>query len=182
MSPSQLTPQQVRWARRWMTLVLIGLFIFMIGVEPDLVGLDRSPVVGFVQVGVWLTGLGILLVGAYATVRVVRNSRPTSLRADVGLRLIATGYVVAAAASMADFIGIGAQRMPYVSFGPIQVIGLAGGVLVSLLGVIMYWPRREKQRKGARWLKIPRLRLPRFKRKKETQLESVEGEIDPTSE
>jgi hypothetical protein len=146
-----------------MTVVVIGLLIFMIGVEPDLVGMDRSPVVGFVQVGVWMSGLAILLVGAYATVRVVRNGRPNSLRADIGLRLIATGYVVTGAASMADFIGIGAQSLPDVFFGPIQVIGLIVGVLLCLLGVILYWPRVKAppDQPPRRRLK---LRLPRLRR------------------
>jgi hypothetical protein len=174
MSPSKLTPRQVRWARRWMTLVFIGLMIFIIGVEPDLLGLDRSPVVGFVQVGVWLTGLALLLIGAFATVQVVRNNRPTSLRADIGLRLIATGYVVAATASMADFIGIGAQELPYVSFGPIQVMGLAAGVLISLLGVIFYWPRRKGPRVWPKFLRIP---FPKFMRKRTASSETSEKEI-----
>ncbi len=139
-----LTPKQARRARRWMTIVLLGLFIFMIGVQPDILGLNRSLTVGFVQIGVWLTGLVILLLASYATVRVVRNGKATSLRADIGLRLIATGYVVAAVASLADFIGVGAQRMPFITFGPVQVIGLVTGVVLSLLGVILYWPRQKR--------------------------------------
>jgi hypothetical protein len=142
MPTSPLTPRQVRWVRGWVIVVLIGLGIFTIGVNPDLIGQDRSPVIGFVQVGVWLTGLGILLVGAYAAVRVVRNSRPNSLRADIGLRLIATGYVVAAAASLADFIGIGSHHLPWIYFGPIQVMGLGMGAVTSLVGIILYWPRK----------------------------------------
>ena len=143
MSP--LTKKQVRWARRWMTLVLAGLFIFIIGVEPDLIGLDRSPVVGFVQIGVWLSGLAILLLGATLTVRVVRNSRPNSLRSEIGLRLIATGYVFAVAASFADFLGIGSHPLPSIHFGQLQVLGLALGVLTSLVGVILYWPSRARR-------------------------------------
>lgn len=138
-----LTPRQVRRARRWMTIVLLGLFIFVIGVQPDILGLNRSLTVGFVQIGVWLTGLAILLLAAYATVRVVRNGKENSLRADIGTRLLATGYVVAVVASLADFIGVGAQQMPFITFGPVQVIGLVVGVILSLLGVILYWPRRK---------------------------------------
>jgi uncharacterized membrane protein len=138
-----LTPRQVRRAQRWMTIVLLGLFIFVIGVQPDILGLNRSLTVGFVQIGVWLTGLAILLLASYATIRVVRNGKPTSLRADIGTRLLATGYVVAAVASLADFIGVGAQHMPFIAFGPIQVIGLVIGVILSLLGVVLYWPRRK---------------------------------------
>jgi hypothetical protein len=128
-----------------MTIVLLGLFIFIIGVQPDILGLNRSQTVGFVQIGVWLTGLAILLIAAYATVRVVRNGKETSLRADIGVRLLATGYVVAAVASLADFIGVGAQQMPFITFGPVQVIGLVTGVLLSLIGVIFYWPRRRRK-------------------------------------
>jgi hypothetical protein len=143
-----LTPRQIRWARRWMTIVLLGLFIFVIGVQPDLLGLNRSQTVGFVQIGVWLTGLAILLIAAYATVRVVRNGKETSLRADIGVRLLATGYVVATVASVADFIGVGAQQMPFITFGPVQVIGLVTGVLISLIGVILYWPRKRRSPKN----------------------------------
>lgn len=129
-----------------MTFVLLGFFIFIIGVQPDILGLNRSLTVGFVQIGVWLVGLAILLLASYATVHVVRNGKPTSLRADIGLRLIATGYVVAMVASLADFIGVGAQRMPFITFGPVQVIGLVTGVLFSLLGIVLYWPRQKKRK------------------------------------
>jgi len=124
-----------------MTVVLLGLFIFLIGISPDLIGMDRSPVVGFVQVGVWLTGLAALLLGTYLTIRVIRNGRYQTLRADVGVRLMATGYVVAAAASLADFIGIGSHTLPGLVFGHLQVIGLVLGVMVSLVGVVLFWPR-----------------------------------------
>lgn len=123
-----------------MTLALVGLLFFLVGVEPDFIGLDRSPAVGFVQIGVWLLGLGMLLLGGTLAVRVIRNGYPTSLRADVGLRLVATGYVVAASASLADFISIGAHRMPNVYFGPMQTTGLVLGILTSIVGVVLYWP------------------------------------------
>ena len=142
-----LTHKQVRRARRWMTIVLIGLLFFLVGIQPDLIGMNRSQTVGFVQIGVWLFGLALILLAASATVRVVRNGKPTSLLADIGLRLIATGYVVAATASLADFIGVGAQRMPFIFFGPVQMIGLVSGVVLSLLGVILYWPRQAKEDK-----------------------------------
>lgn len=135
-----LTPRQISWARRWMTIVLLGLLLFLIGIEPDLVALDRSPVVGFVQIGVFLTGLALMLLGGYAAVRVIRNGREKSLRADVGLRLIATGYVIAASASLADFLSIGSHRMPQIHFGPLQTTGLILGILISLVGITLYLP------------------------------------------
>ncbi len=135
---------QTRLARLWMTVMLIGLLIFMVGIQPDLIGMNRSITVGFVQIGVWLTGLAILLVAAYSTVRVIRNGKANSLRADIGIRLIATGYVVAAVGSLADFIGVGAHRMPVIHFGYIQMIGLVTGVLLSMLGVILYMPWKKE--------------------------------------
>jgi uncharacterized membrane protein len=153
-----------------MTLVFIGFMIFAIGIEPDLIGMNRSETVGFVQVEVWLVGLAILLGSAYASVRVVRNSRRMSLRADIGVRLIATGYVVATAASLADFIGLGAQELPYVTFGPIQVLGLATGVTLSLIGLLLYWPRVPKSKEGNKGERFARFRNL-FSRSKKTKKE-----------
>lgn len=140
MTPEPLTDRQTGWARRWMTVVLLGLLLFLVGIEPDLVALDRSPVVGFVQIGVFLTGLALVLLGGYATVRVIRNGREMSLRADIGTRLIATGYVIAASASLADFISIGSHHMPIIHFGPLQTTGLIVGIVTSLLGLALYLP------------------------------------------
>jgi hypothetical protein len=144
MPSSPLTPRQIRWARRWMTLILFGLIIFVIGVDPKLIHMKRSHVVGFVQMGTWTFGLAMVLLGAFSTVRVVRNGRPTTLRASIGARLVATGFVISTVASFADLLGIGSHHLPNIVFGPLQVAGLAGGVLISLLGVVLYWPRSAK--------------------------------------
>jgi hypothetical protein len=125
-----------------MTVVLAGLFVFILGVAPDLIGMDRSPAIGFVQVGIWLTGLAVLLLGTFLTIRVIRNGKENTLVSEVGSRLIATGYVLAAAASLADFIGIGSHHHPNLYFGPLQVFGLILGLLISLAGVTLYWPSR----------------------------------------
>ncbi|MBE9474076.1 MAG: hypothetical protein IMY85_04235, partial [Chloroflexi bacterium] len=42
--------------RLGMILMLVGFVIFLIGAVPDLFGLDRSPVIGFVQITVFLIG------------------------------------------------------------------------------------------------------------------------------
>jgi hypothetical protein len=128
-----------------MTLALFGVLIFLIGINPDLVGMNRSPAVGFVQVGVWLTGLAIFLLGAYLALRVVRNGRRTMLLSEVGLRLAATGYVIAAAASLADFIGIGSHTMRALVFGKIQTSGLVVGILLIVLGLVLYYPRTPRE-------------------------------------
>jgi len=139
-----LSPRQIRWVRRLMTVTLLGLLVFLIGINPDLIGMNRSPAVGFVQVGVWLSGLAVALLGAYGALRVIRNGRPTTLLNDVGLRLAATGYVVAAAASLADFIGIGSHTIRALVFGKIQVAGLVVGVLLIVAGLVLYYPRSPR--------------------------------------
>ena len=139
-----LNSRQVRWARRWMTLALLGLFIFIVGTYPNIIGMDRSPVVGFVQIGVWRTGLAMLLVFTTSAVRVMRNGRENSLRTDIGLRLIATGYVFSLTASLADFMGIGSHSLPDIYFGPVQTAGLTLGIVISLIGIILYWPRKRR--------------------------------------
>jgi hypothetical protein len=142
-----------------MTLALIGVLIFLIGINPDLIGMNRSPAVGFVQVWVWLFGLAVALLGAYLALRVVRNGKGTTLLNDVGLRLAATGYVVAGAASLADFIGIGSHAIPALKFGRIQVAGLVVGIALGVIGLALYSP----------W-KIRRSRKPA------TEVRAAEGE------
>jgi hypothetical protein len=143
--PSDLSRRQIRTASGLTFIVLLGSFIFILGIHPGFFGLDRSPVVGFVQMGVWLTGLAVVLLGAYGAARIVRNGRKHSLRSEIGVRLVATGYVVALAASLADFLGIGSHPLPRVYFGPIQVAGLMTGVVLSLTGLILYLPRRRRK-------------------------------------
>ena len=145
MPGAPLTPRQVRWVRRWMTLALIGILIFLIGINPDLIGMNRSPAVGFVQVWTWLFGLALALLGAYLALRAVRNGRPKTLLNDVGLRLAATGYVIAAAASLADFIGIGSHAIPFLKFGRIQVAGVVVGIVLGVVGMALYSPWKMRR-------------------------------------
>lgn len=147
MPTRKLTRFQAFWIRIWLTVVLVGSILFLLGINPDLFGLDRSPVVGFIQVGVWLLGLALVLIGGYASIRLVRNGRPSSLRAEVGERLVATGYVVASAASLADFIGIGSDTIPELTFGPLQIFGLSVGLAICFLGLLLYWPWKRKLQK-----------------------------------
>ncbi|HEY69850.1 MAG TPA: hypothetical protein G4O08_04610 [Anaerolineae bacterium] len=140
MPLGNLRKNQIKWVQRFALLGLAGLGAFVIGVEPDLIGMNLTPHVGFVQMSTWLAGLAAMLIGGYAAVRIIRNGRPTSLRAEIGVRLIATGYVFSLVASLADYMGIGTQHFPNLSFGRIQVIGLAFGIVVSVVGLILYWP------------------------------------------
>ena len=141
---------KVRKVRTWLLLALLGLALFTIGINPGMFNLDRSAAVGFVQIGVWCFGLSLFLFSLYSVIRLFRIGKPATLLSDVGLRLAATGLVLAVAASYADFLGIGSHARSLLAFGPLQVIGMSVGILISLIGLALYWPWKKKERKRRR--------------------------------
>lgn len=127
--------------RLGMILMLVGFLIFLIGAVPDLFGLDRSPVIGFVQIAVFLIGLAIICVGGYICINGLWNNHPKTILADIGIRLVSTGFVIAAVSGMADVFGFGTQlspRIPY--YGPWQAFGVLFGQAVIILGFIFQIP------------------------------------------
>jgi uncharacterized membrane protein len=124
-------------------VTLIGLLIFILGAVPGLFGLDRSPVIGFVQIAVFLIGLGIICLGGYVLINSLWNSSPKTIKADIGLRLVSTGYVIALVAGMADVFGFGSQVSPDIPYyGPWQQTGVLIGEAVIALGFILQIPFR----------------------------------------
>ncbi len=124
-------------------IVLLGLFIFLLGAEPEWFRLDRSPVVGFVQISVFLLGLAIICIGGYIGFSIQWAERERTISADIGLRLVATGYVIAVVSGMADVFGFGTQtfpRIPY--FGPIQATGVVFGEAVIAVGFLLMIPSK----------------------------------------
>ena len=127
-------------------LALIGLFVFTLGAKPEFYGLDRSPVVGFVQIAVLLTGLGIICLGGYASLSYLWLGRERSLAADIGLRLVATGYVFAVVSGMADVFGMGNHPWPLVPFfGIWQVTGVIIGQAIIAIGFLLMIPSRSNK-------------------------------------
>ena len=49
--------------RLGISLTIAGALLFVLGVEPGWFGLDRSPVVGFVQISVFTFALGLICLG-----------------------------------------------------------------------------------------------------------------------
>ena len=120
---------------------LLGLFIFSVGARPGWFGWDRSMVVGFVQIAVFLVGLGIICVGGYVGLSALWKGMPRSIIADIGLRLVSTGYVIAAFSGMADVFGMGSQPVPAVPyFGRLQATGVLVGQVVIAIGFVMLIP------------------------------------------
>lgn len=127
-------------------ITLIGLFIFTIGAKPEWYNLDRSPVVGFVQIAVFLIGLAIICVGGYIGLIALWGDDERSIAADIGLRLVGTGYVLSVFTGMADVFGMGTQPLPQVPFfGPLQSVGMEIGQGLILFGFLLTIPRRKRK-------------------------------------
>ncbi len=130
--------------RSGLVITLIGLFIFTVGAKPGWYGWDRSPVVGFVQISVFLIGLGMICAGGYVGLLALWNGNPRTILADIGLRVVATGFVISLFSGMADVFGMGSQPLPGVPyFGPWQATGVLIGQIVIALGFLMMMPYRH---------------------------------------
>jgi len=126
--------------------MLVGMFIFLLGAKPEWLDLDRSEVVGFVLIAVFLIGLAILCISGYVGILSLWGKRERSIASDIGFRLVSTGYVLAVFSGMADVFGMGTQPFPKVPFfGPWQAMGVELGEGLIALGFLMmlpYWGRR----------------------------------------
>ena len=128
-------------------VAFFGLAVFIIGVNPGLFGQDRSPVMGFVQIAVFLVGLAFICLGGFITLNTLWNGSEKSIAADFGFRFVATGYVMCVMAGMADVFGFGNQPYPQIPyFGPWQTLGVIIGELIITLGFLLMirWPFRNK--------------------------------------
>lgn len=124
--------------------VIFGLFVFIVGSKPNWFGWDRSPVVGFVQIAVFLIGLALICLGGYVGLVAMWGKEQRSITADVGLRLVGTGYVIAVFTGMADIFGLGSQPLPMVPyFGPWQAVGVLIGQAIIALGLFMTIPYHD---------------------------------------
>lgn len=132
--------------RLGLALTIIGFFIFVLGADPGLFNLDRSPVTGFVQISVFLFGLFVICVGGYITLNSLWNGKQKTIAADIGLRLVATGYVIAFMSGFADIFGLGSHPLPDLpDFGPLQAIGVMIGQGVIAVGFLLLIPSRWKR-------------------------------------
>jgi len=127
--------------RTGLFITLTGFFIFIVGAKPDWLGWDRSPVVGFVQIAVFLVGLAIICLGGYIGLLALWGGGQRSIAADIGLRLVSTGYVISVFAGMADVFGMGTHPLPNVPyFGPVQATGVVLGEIVIGVGFLLLIP------------------------------------------
>lgn len=135
--------------RLGLSTTLAGLLIFLLGARPGIFGLDRSPVIGFVQIAVFLVGMAIICVGGYMSLMALWKGRTPSIAADIGLRLVSTGYVVAVFTGMADVFGFGSHPLPEVPyFGPLQARGVVIGEIIIGIGFLLLLPPGPKEKEG----------------------------------
>ncbi len=133
-------PSRIR-VRVGLIMTLFGLFIFTVGAKPDWFGWDRSPVVGFVQISVFLLGLAIICLSGVISLSALWKGTQRSIVADIGMRLVATGFVISVFAGMADVFGMGSQPLPQIPyFGPWQSTGVLIGQIVIAIGFLMLIP------------------------------------------
>lgn len=126
--------------------LLLGLLLFVLGVKPGWFGMDRSPVVGFIQIAVFLIGLAFICMGGYMALNALWNGSEKTIAADIGFRLISTGYVISVTSGMADVFGFGNQPFPLIPyFGPWQATGVMLGEIIIMIGFILFLPPPGRQ-------------------------------------
>lgn len=138
-------PYSRRRIRVGLTVTLVGFVIFLIGARPSIFGLDRSPVIGFVQIAVFLIGLALICIGGYLSMMALWKKQQPSIAADLGLRLVCTGYVIAVFAGMADIFGMGSHPLPGLPFfGHWQARGVEIGQAIIAIGFLLLIPFKKK--------------------------------------
>jgi hypothetical protein len=118
-------------------LTIFGYLIFLLGARPSIFNLDRSRVIGFVQISVLLIGLAIISLGSYLTLNALWPPGTKTIAADIGSRLISTGYVICVFTGMADIFGLGSHRLPNVFFGALQARGVSIGMATIAVGFLL---------------------------------------------
>lgn len=144
---------QPRYQNGWLririglSIVILGLLVFVLGANPALFNLDRSPITGFVQIAVFLVGLAMICIGGYITLNALWNGKQKSIAADIGFRLVSTGYVISVASGMADVFGFGSHPFPAIPyFGPWQAYGVMVGEAIIAVGFLLFIPRTDDKK------------------------------------
>ncbi len=134
--------RHVRWG---LILTLVGIVLFVVGARPEVIQMNRSKVLGFIQLAVIEVGLGIICLGGYIAMMGFWKSTRMTIAADFGLRFVATGYLIAVVGGMADIFGLGSHPLPGIPyFGELQSAGLMVGQAIIALGLLLMLPQRGR--------------------------------------
>ncbi len=152
-SDSRISHLRIRFN---LIMIFFGFFVLTVGAKPGWYGWDRSPVVGFIQISVFLVGLAIICIGGYSGLIALWGKEPRSIVADIGMRLVGTGYVVSVFTGMADVFGMGSHLPPIRPyFGPWQAGGVLIGQVVIAIGFLMMIPYHQYFTKARSWQSLP---------------------------
>ena len=126
-------------------LMLLGFFVYLFNEATRSHAQIRSAIAGHLEILVILVGLALVgITGVYLLSRLWDDS-PKSFAYDIGIRLVAIGYLVVFTSGLADYLGIGAHhQLPY--FGPLQTAGVFLGEAVIAIGFLLMvpWVKHEK--------------------------------------
>lgn len=137
---AQITTRTLR-KRVGASIALVGFIIFLVGTRPHWFGWPAGPMVGVVQIQVFVIGLGLMALGGYLTMEALWSHKDKLIVTAIGARLVGTGYVIALTSGMADVFGLGTRPLPSVPFfGYWQGLGVLIGQLVILLGLLLMSP------------------------------------------
>lgn len=130
-------------------LSVVGLLFILGALLAQPLGLARTPEFGALQTAALLGGATMLTVATYLYLYSLRPAgAPRSLQADVGVRLSATGLVLAYTAGFADLFSIGTHVQPeFVRpfVGPLQIAGMVLGLIAVIAGMILYHTSRGQR-------------------------------------
>ena len=167
-SETGLTYPKIR-IRIGLIFAVIGYILFLLGARPGLFGLDRSRVIGFVQISVFLIGLALMTFGSYLTLHAFWANHKKTLAADIGSRLISTGYVICVFTAMADIFGLGSHPLPNVFFGPLQARGMEIGMATIAIGYLLL-------------IRYKRYKTNDLPKEQEEQRQTLENDVEPKTE
>jgi hypothetical protein len=127
-------------------LAVIGVLAALIAVGADALRLDLNPGFGLIQMFTLTTGVSALtLAGFLAIWRRRPADTPRSLQADIGIRVSLTGLVFFYIAGFADLLRVGTHLQPRFErpfTGPMQSLGMGLGLLVIVIGLVLYYTSR----------------------------------------
>jgi hypothetical protein len=143
-----LISNQLFRRRLGIVLIVLGALLSIVGIQPG--PLDKSPITGFIQITVFLIGMALLCLGGYSALASLWNGYQKTIAADIGVRLVATGYVVVVGSAMADIFGFGSQTGELIpSFGDWQKLGVLIGQGMIAAGFLLMMPFKQNKKETA---------------------------------
>ena len=126
-----------------LTLAIVGVALIFLSAGADLLGLDLTPGVGLMQTLGVLLGITFLVTAGFSFLAQRRpRDETTPLMSDIGIRMGLTGLLACYVSGLADMVGVGSHqgvRFDRPFLGPLQLIGFGLGLLVVLIGLILFW-------------------------------------------